>query len=295
LHSFLKKNMNIKFLSLAVVSAFTLVGCGGGGGDGTSAAAPGAGGSSASVTNPPAPVNPPPAESKPANSGSVDAPFVAGAKPRFLMTGRLGQMSGIASPLTQTSDGAVTVMGSTTLTGTTIATQDISGNASFAQGRWSVGTAKFSSSTWTMTGDSFDAFHYSVYNSLETLPTNGSMTCNSGKFTKPGYSGGTVRSTDYFGTSTGSASVTFDGAGANVSLMITTTGAGASGTVNLSGTVKTGNATYISGGLGGTGNGGMVAVGDAGNGAVNVIAIYNVVVANENKTSYSGIATFTCK
>ncbi|HEY0585348.1 MAG TPA: hypothetical protein VGD52_04385 [Pseudoduganella sp.] len=278
--------MNIKFLSLAVAAAFTLVGCGGGGGGESS---------SSKDSGIVVPAVQPPVENKNTNPGSVDAPFVAGAKPRFLMTGRLGQMSGIASPLTQTSDGAVTVMGSTTLTGTTIATQDISGNASFAQGRWSVGTAKFASSTLTMTGDSFDAFHYSVYNSLETFPTNGSMTCNSGKFTRPGYSGGTVRSTDNFGTSTGSASVTFDGAGANVSLVIATTGAGASGTVNLSGTVKTGNATYISGGLGGTGNGGMVAVGDAGNGAVNVIAIYNVVVANENKTSYSGIATFTCK
>ncbi|KRB84394.1 hypothetical protein ASE26_10085 [Duganella sp. Root198D2] len=212
-----------------------------------------------------------------------------------MMTGSRGQMAGIASPLTQASDGAVTVIGSNTLTGTPMAVQEISGNANFAQGRWNVGTAKTGSSTFTIVAGSHDAVHYSVYNDLEVFPAIGTLSCNSGKFTKPNYVGGTAYSTEYLGASTGNASVTFDGNGANVSLMITTTGAGASGTVNLSGTVKTGNSSYISGGLGGTGNGGMVAVGDAGNSAVNVIAIYTVVVANEHKTSYSGIATFTCK
>jgi hypothetical protein len=64
----------------------------------------------------------------------------SGTAPRFLLTSVNVQASGVATPLTQASDGAATTLGGYSLNGTPMATQEISGNASFAQGRWNVGT-----------------------------------------------------------------------------------------------------------------------------------------------------------
>lgn len=281
----------MKHLSLAAAVAITLVGCGGGGGSNPAPAA-------ANSSTPP--VTQTPVENKTSNSGSVDAAFVSGSKPRFLFAGIAVQASGNASPLTQASDGAVTVLGTYTLTGNPMAIQDISGNANYAQGRWNVGTATTGATTTdSMAGNSNSAYHYVVFNSLTALPTSGTMSCNAGKFTKPTYVGGGTSpgSTGYVGTASGTAGVTFDGNGAHVNLTITNTGTGASagstGTANLSGNLPTAASNYIAGGLGGLGNGAMVSLGDAGNGSINVIASYTVVLANNN--TYRGTAVFTCK
>lgn len=279
----------MKHLSLAVAVAFSLVGCGGGG----------SGSSSTSGGNSVTPVQTP-VDNKTSNSGSVDAAFVAGAKPRFLLNGIAIQASGNASPLTQTADGAVTAMGNYSISGNPIATQEISGNANYALGRWTVGTvtngATTNPTTTTMDGNSNNAFHYVVFNSLAALPANGAMTCNAGKFTKPTYVGGSGTSPGkdaYAGTATGNASITFDGSGGHVNLTVSANVLGSSGTANFSGNVMNETSMYLSGGLGGVGNNAMVTLGDAGNGSVNVVLIYTLALANNN--AYRGSAIFTCK
>lgn len=128
------------------------------------------------------------------------------------------------------------------------------------------------------------------------MPVNGSMTCDAGKFTKPTYAGGgtvVLSSSNFVGTSNGTAAVTVDGNGAHVSLGINTTGNGLTATANLQGNVKTVDSTYFAGTVGGLGTGGMVTIGDAGNGAIFVVASYGVAMGNSNV--FRGVATFTCR
>jgi len=144
-------------------------------------------------------------------------------------------------------------------------------------------------------GPTGSSYHYVVFNTLASMPANGSMTCDAGKFTKPTYVGGGVfvsGSANALGTSTGTAAVTVDGNGAHISLAITTTGNGLTATANLQGAVKTVDSTYFTGSVGGLGSGAMVTIGDAGNGAIFVVASYSVALGNSNV--YRGIATFTC-
>jgi len=286
--------MNIKHLSLAVVSAFTLAACGGGGGN-NSAPAASANASPAPASNPAPANNPAPAENKTSNSGSVDAAFVAKATARYMIASSTLQSAGNPSPFTQGSDGAVTVLGGYSLTGTPTAIQEISGNANYAQGRWNAGSATSSSGSFPLGGVTNESYHYVVFNKLASMPVNGTMTCDAGKFTKPTYAGGgtvVLQPANFVGTSTGTAAVVVDGNGAHVSLSITSTGNGLTGTANLQGTVASVDSSYISGGLGGLGTGGMVTIGDAGNGAVFVVASYGVALGNSNV--FRGVATFTC-
>ena len=290
MRSFLKKNMNIKFLSLAVAAAFTLVGCGGGGG----------GEQKSSAANQ-APVDSgiviwtPPAAPAPSNSGSVDARFVAGAAPRFFLAGNSTQASGDATPFTQNADGTVTAMGKYTLTGTQIATQEISGNANFAQGRWNVGTVSSDKGVSDiMKADGYASYHYVLFNGLAAFPASGTLTCDAGKFTKPNYVDGGILPAvgNYFGTSTGSAAMTLDAKGAHVTFAVSTTAGGVSGSANISSVITGPNGTsFFSGG--GAGNSAWLTLGDAGNGSIYLIAQYTVGLANSN--TYRGLATFTCK
>lgn len=275
----------MKFLSLAVAAAFILVGCGGGGEKSSSSnSAPV---DSGTVVPPPAP--------KITNSGSVDAHFIAGARARFLLAGATIQAGSDPTPFTQTSDGAVTVMGKYALTGTQIATQEISGNANYAQGRWNVGTVSLGNgASDSMSGSDNNSYHYVLFNGLAAIPKSGSMTCDAGKFTKPNYvSGATTPSASaYFGNSTGSAAIKFDTQGAQVSAAISLTAGVVSGNANLSTTISSalGN-SFFTGGLGG--NGAWFTLGDAGNGSVYLIVNYTVGLANGDV--YRGLATFTCK
>ena len=140
------------------------------------------------------------------------------------------------------------------------------------------------------------SYHYVVFNKLASMPANGTMTCDAGKFTKPTYAGGgfvVLSDANFVGVSTGTSAVTVDGNGAHVSLNITTTGDGLTATASLQGNLKTVDSTYISGAVGGLGTGAMVTIGDAGNGAIFVVASYGVALGNSNV--FRGVATFTCK
>lgn len=209
-----------------------------------------------------------------------------------MVTSSASQSAGNPSPFTQTSNGAVTVLGRYALTGASAATQEISGNANYAQGRWSDGSLTSSSGDYPLGGATSNSYHYVVFNTLASMPINGSLTCDAGKFTKPTYAGGGTAA-NFVGTSTGTAAVTVDGNGAHVSLGITTTGNGSTATANLQGTVKTVDSTYFAGTVGGLGTGGMVTIGDAGNGAIFVVASYGVAMGNSNV--FRGVATFTCR
>lgn len=281
--------MNIKFVSLAVTAAFTLTACGGGGG-----------GEEKTSSNTQAPVDSgivvptQPSPPKFTSSGSVDASFVPVGTPRFFLAGNSSQFGGDATPYTQASDGSVTVLGKYALTGTQTATQEISGNAHYAQGRWNVGTIPMGNGgSEIMSGNDAVSYHYILFNGLAALPTNGSLTCDAGKFTKPNYvSGGTAPTTGNLGTSTGSATITFDANGAQVSVALSITAGGVSGSSNTSTKITgpRGN-SFFSGG--GAGNSAWLTLGDAGNGAVYLIANYTVGLTNSNV--YRGLATFTCK
>lgn len=213
-----------------------------------------------------------------------------------MLTSASLQSAGNPTPFTQGSDGAVTVLGGYALTGSPVATQEISGNANYAQGRWDAGSVTSSSGVFPLGGITDDSYHYVVFNKLTSMPANGTLTCDAGKFTKPTYAGGgmiVMLAANLVGSSTGNAAVTVDGNGAHVSLSITTTGNGLTSTANLQGTVASVDSSYISGGLGGLGSGGMVTIGDAGNGAVFVVASYGVALGNNNV--FRGVATFTCR
>ncbi|MGW8393117.1 hypothetical protein [Pseudoduganella sp. HUAS MS19] len=161
---------------------------------------------------------------------------------------------------------------------------------------WNDGSVTSSSGDYPLGGATGSSYHYVVFNKLASMPINGSLTCDAGKFTKPTYAGGgsvVLSSANFVGTSTGTAAVTVDGNGAHVSLGITTTGNGLTATANLQGTVKTVDSTYFSGTVGGLGTGGMVTIGDAGNGAIFVVASYSVALGNSNV--FRGVATFTCR
>jgi hypothetical protein len=280
--------MTNKIFSLALAATFTLTACGGSGGEDKNSSNTQAPADSGIVM--PTLPSPP----KIANSGSVDAAFVPGATPRFYLAGIFTQASGDAMPYKQTSDGAVTTLGKYTLSGTSIATQEISGNANYAQGRWNVGTVEGNGTSDQMKGDDYKTYHYVLFNGLAAMPADGSMTCDAGKFTKPSYvEGGTKPSVSgYFGTSTGSAAITFNATGAHVNVAVSTAVGAVGGNANYSVTITGPRSNSFTSG-GSAGNSAWVTLGDAGNGSVHLIVEYTVGLANQN--TYRGVVTFTCK
>ena len=138
------------------------------------------------------------------------------------------------------------------------------------------------------------SFHYAVLNDLAAIPTTGSKTCDAGRFTAPSYVGGTSVSSSagYFGTTTASAALTFDGSGAHPSMVVNATSNGSSGSVTVSGPVATTSSFAISGAFFGSGAGGILTVADGGAGTVIVAGGYRVVLANGS--SYLGVASFRC-
>jgi len=251
------------------------------------------GGSSSSDT--PAVVNPPPPVTPPASSGdtgSVSAAYVQGASPRYILMAVASQRTGILTRVTQGSNGALSVIADSTFSGTPAITREISGDASFAQGRWFSGTITNSTDATVLSGNNASA-HYSVYNAVASLPTSGSLQCDAGSFTAPSYTGGTsVQPAAYFGTANGSASVVFGSSGAALTMTIDATAGGSTGRISGTGTLTRPDMSLIGGGFLGGDSGTLLALGDGGAGRYLVTGGYKVVLANG--ANYQGIATFHC-
>jgi hypothetical protein len=259
----------------ALIAAASLTACGGGGGN-----------SAPAITTTSAPAI--------ENSGSVSASYVKAANARYLFQGIAFQSSGILSAVVQDGNGVLTTVGGNTLTGSPTATKEIGGDASFAQGRWFVGKVTTSTNVSSqLDGTTNESFHYVAVNDLAAIPAIGSKTCDTGKFTAPSYTGGTsTTSVGFFGTTTGNATVTFDGAGAHPSMTLNTSVNGSSGSVTISGTIVTTIGEAISGAYFANGSGGLITIADGGAGTVLVVSQYRIALANGSV--YMGVATFRC-
>ncbi|PMQ11812.1 hypothetical protein [Janthinobacterium sp. AD80] len=286
--------MQLNHAFVFTLIAGSLVACGGGGSSSPS--------DPAVAVNPPVvpvvpvvPVAPPVVPVTPAagdNTGSVSARFANGDNSRFVFTSIGLQSNGKASPLVQDTSGALSTIGSIILTGNPSVTREISGDATFAQGRWFKGAFSSSTSATTLSGNNASA-HYVAYNLLAALPATGTFTCDAGTFTAPSYTGGaSVPSSANFGTSSGNASIAFDGSGAKVVMAIDASAGGSTGKVTASTTIISPASSSITGGYLSSGTGAQLMLGDGGTGRYLLLTAYKVQLANG--ANYQGVATFRC-
>lgn len=285
--------MQLNHAFVLTLIAGSLVACGGGG---SSSPADPAVAVNPPVNPPVVPVTPPVVPVTPAvtgeNTGAVSARFVNGDNSRFVFTSIGLQSNGKAGTLVQDASGALSTIGSIVLTGNPSVTREISGDASFAQGRWFKGAFSSSTTATTLTGNNASA-HYVAYNVLTALPATGTFTCDAGTFTAPSYTGGSsIASSANFGTSTGSASLSFDGSGAKVALTIDASAGGSTGKVSAATTIASAASSSITGGYLSSGTGAQLMLGDGGAGRYLLLAAYKTQLANG--ANYQGVATFRC-
>lgn len=261
-----------------------LAACGGGGGGGddarASASAEGDGASNGNGAQ---------------DAGSVSAAFSAGtgATPGYFLHGVGSQVLGQLNTFTQSASGAMTALNDRSLTGTPTATQDISGDAFHAQGRWTLGTVTSPSGADVLRGNNA-AYHYLAYRRLAAFPATGSFACDSGRFTAPTYVGGALVQADaHTGTATGSAALAFDGAGAKVTGRYSVQAGTGADTGDITATVTGPTHSSIGGAYLGGNEGTVAAIGDGGNGSFLVAVAYKAVLSNG--ANYQGVASFRCR
>jgi hypothetical protein len=230
-----------------------------------------------------------PTASGTANSGSVTADFQRGAAARYQLVGVAFQRFGRLDSHVQEA-GAITKINDTVLSGQT-AVQGISGDASFAAGRWVAGTLTTTSGAETLPGSDNRSYHYVVYNGLETFPTSGSFSCDGGAFTTPSRDGGPA-SAPQTGSTSGNATLTFNAEGATVAGTLTVA-AGSGASVALDAAGLSPSSTRITGSYLNNGSGAGIQVGDAGGGAYAVVGSYRAKTADG--AGYIGIFRFACK
>jgi hypothetical protein len=170
------------------------------------------------------------------SSGSVTHTFVVnGSNLRYMVIGPtkdtagnytntalLDQFgSGTAANIAVGTSGEVVRLGSNTLadvSGTNkYAVQQIAGDATFAQGRWTKGLVTNAGGTATLSGTDNQAFHYLAFNALTAFPVGpATRTCTSLQQTGASYVGDTqVGETTTVGVGAlgGQVQITFDGLG----------------------------------------------------------------------------------
>ena len=259
--------------ALSVISIALLQACGGGGGDSNSMNVSSTGNAGVST-------------------GSVSASFNRSATARYHLTSADSQVFGRLDNSVQEASGAMTTLGSNVLSGSKVI-KEISGDATYALGRWTAGTVTNSSGATTLTGTDNKAYHYIAFNAPSALPTSGTLTCDAGVFSTPTYASGGVGNGAFdSGTASGSVTVTFGSSGASVGGNINVTAAGSSGSIVLKAANVTVNGSSISGNYLGNGAGAYIQVGDAGTGAYLVVGSYAVSLANGAR--YIGAARFRC-
>ena len=247
------------------------------------------------VTPPVTPVTPPvvPPVAIP-DLGAVSAPFVKANVARYMVNSTGGQNSGVLRSVVQGTSGALSEISGIALTGAEAATRNISGDASFAQGRWIKGTVTSASGNYNLEAVNAST-HYVVYNTLTALPVSGTVSCDAGTFTAPNYAGGLSGwQTTYFGTASGSGSLIFDTSGVKVNVTIDTQAGGSSGQLKGS-TVFSPSMPDAMGFTGmylASGNGMQLMLGDGGPGRYLLVVGYKTTLVNG--ANYQGVATFRC-
>lgn len=280
----------VSLLAAALAAALSACGGGGSSSDSTAAVNP------VTPTSPTTPTNPvtPPAAS--GDTGSVSAQFAANGSGRYLLMTVGSQSTGVLTSVVQGAGGALTEIAGTTFAGASAIspaiTREIGGDASFAQGRWFTGTITRAGVATVLSGNNASA-HYGVWNTPASLPASGTLQCGAGVFTAPSYTGGSVIGQDaYFGTASGSATLSFGSAGAALAMTIDASAGNSSGRITGSGTLAAPANNAISGGFLGGSSGMLLALGDGGAGRYLVTGGYKVVLANG--ANYQGVATFRC-
>lgn len=269
-------------LALSVLSLALLQACGGGGGD--------SGGTSVTTD---AGTDVPSTQTTPItspNTGSVSAPFSRGTTARYQLVGVSRQSVGVLDTSVQDASGAMTTLGTNVLSGD-IAVKEISGDASYAMGRWTAGTVTTRSGASTLSGTGNDVYHYLTINLPTAFPTSGTFACDAGVFTAPTYASGAGSAT-VVGSATGSASLSFGTGGATVTGAINVTASGSSGSASLNGSVSEPSSATITGAYFSNGAGAYVQIGDGGAGSYLVATSFVAVLANG--AHYIGVAKFRC-
>lgn len=281
------------FVFLPLIAA--LAACGGGGSDGESVntnqgttGGASTGGSTGGATGGSASGSTPLKETPAGSSGSVSAPFAVTPTSRYLLVGLgVNDYALVQTGVAQQADGAVVGIDDKTLTGD-VAVQSISGDATFAMGRWAQGfsTARAAGTQITR---SEPGFHYIAFNRA-TFPSTGNYDCDAGTFTAPTR---TMGLGDIIGTAIGTGSVSFSPSGATMKATILVRANGDQSSTTASNTfplsspdsaVKTANFSML-------GDGMLLALGAAQGNRVRLVVGYQVSVKNAD---YRGIATFTC-
>lgn len=274
--------MTSKFLIPSILSIALLQACGGGGsGDGGAAPAASTSNSGSGSTG----------TAASADSGSVSARFAAGASSRYLMVGIGSQTFGRLDTSVQASSGAMTTLSTNVLSGSSV-TKEISGDASYALGRWAAGTVTRSSGSETLSGTDNRAYHYLALNTPAQFPATGSLTCDAGVFTAPTYERGGSGTQPNSGTASGSATLSFGAGGATVGGAVNVAASGSAGSATLGTTVSSTSSASITGAYLSGGSGAAVQIGDAGGGAFLVAASYAATLANGAR--YIGVTRFRC-
>ena len=245
---------------------------------------------SSTAVTPATPVSPPAASG---DTGSISAPFANNAHGRYLLLAVASQSTGPLTAVTQGGTGALSAIAGTTFTGSPAITREISGDASFAQGRWFAGTVSGSTGATVLSGNNASA-HYTVYRTVTVLPASGRLACDAGSFTAPSYTGGSAVGQDaYFGTASGSATLSFSAAGAALAMTVDASAGGSTGRISGAGPASTPASTVIGGAFLGGSSGTLLVLGEgAGAGRYLVIGGYKVTLANG--ANYQGVATFRC-
>ena len=121
------------------------------------------------------------------DSIAFKALFKPGKEPRYQLVTAGYQTFDRLAEFEQDASGAVIRFGDTRLAGER-AVDSISGDESFALGRWVAGNvvAKFGADS--LTGN--DRYHYLVFNAPTAVPSAGTLTCDSGNFSTPSLDNG---------------------------------------------------------------------------------------------------------
>ncbi|PTT77217.1 hypothetical protein DBR42_25515 [Pelomonas sp. HMWF004] len=221
---------------------------------------------------------------------TVAATYVKGSSPAYQFAGVSQQSFGVLNTVEQLADGSVVAVNSNQLTGTARAVADVAGDADFAMGRWSKGSATTSSGTSQLESLTNGAYHYIVYNKPAAFPASGTYKCDEAKFTSPSLTNGT--SSTYFAKATGTASLSFLNSVATVDLSISITAGSQQSTLTYNGrTLATPDTNVIAGSYLGSGAGMSISTAAAGNNKLRIVSAFRLIAGD---SSYVGLAAFTC-
>ncbi|MBS0455113.1 MAG: hypothetical protein JSS14_27775 [Proteobacteria bacterium] len=252
------------------------------------------GGSDGSMPPPPRPDSgAAPAEPDVDNSRPFKALFKPGKEPRYQLVTTGYQSFDRLGEFEQDASGAVTRFGDTRLAGERVV-DSISGDETFALGRWAAGNVVAKYGADSLTGN--DRYHYLVFNVPDAVPRAGTLICDDGNFSTPSLDAGPSTAAAS-GSAKGRVSVTFTSPllGMTLTGAINVDAGGDSGSLTLDQYHVPVGGTFIThgGGLVTGGVGAAVALADAGNGAYQLVGSYRV--KTQGGASYLGVFRLACE